>query len=671
MKIQTRLLITIATLIIVTGVSAIIIGRELSKNALEDQISDHLITTAQSRADHIETHISNLKVGIDALAVQVDYYATYFTEKGEIPPEAMYYVFNAGNSNSLEDGQLILIDTAGNLTLGIGEYGFQIGMGLLTGIDLSDLESIQGLVGARSDDQVSEAANLATQLGMPNITQTDLSDWDVFQKASNQTCVMDTRLEEFTQGPILAAATPFHAGKELGGVVAILGGEKILASIASDLTGMGETGEVYVVNAEGYMITPSRFLEDGILSQNIDLQNNVDESWDSTGIISYNNYLGTDVIGVHKYLPETEWTVVAEISSSEAYAPISDLTQTMIYSLGALLFVGMALAFAISRMITSPILKLKKGSIAIMEGNLDYQVGLDRNDELGDLSMVFDAMAAEIKRSQEELQFHAVQLEDLVKQRTSELAKTNETLEGEIKERKNVEEQIRASLEEKEILIKEIHHRVKNNLQIISSLLNLQAVNITDEDMLSMFRDSQHRVRSMALVHEQLYKSKTLASVDFGQYIRNLAGQLTRSHGTRSAGVVVKIDAENIFLGIDSAVPCGLIVNELITNSFRYAFPDDIPSIEENLFNEIHITCQMNASNKYVLTVGDNGVGLPEGLNFRNTESLGMQLVCTLTDQLGGAIEVHQNDGAEFRIEFSEQNIEKEKADEHCANTRC
>jgi PAS domain S-box-containing protein len=216
-----------------------------------------------------------------------------------------------------------------------------------------------------------------------------------------------------------------------------------------------------------------------------------------------------------------------------------------------------------------------------------------------------------------------------------------------ITERERAEEQLKASLREKEVLLKEIHHRVKNNLQVISSLLYLRSKNIEDQEALEMFQDSRNRVRSMALVHERLYQSQDLARVDFAEYVRNLANYLFRSYGFNSNVIKLKINVDDVFLSIDTAVPCGLILNELVSNCLKHAFP-------KGGEGEIGIELCSN-DDKFTLTVGDNGVGLPKGLDFRKTESLGLQLVNTLVDQLEGTIELDRSDGTAFEITFADR----------------
>lgn len=199
-----------------------------------------------------------------------------------------------------------------------------------------------------------------------------------------------------------------------------------------------------------------------------------------------------------------------------------------------------------------------------------------------------------------------------------------------ITERKRAEEQIRASLAEKEVLLKEIHHRVKNNMQIISSLLELQSDSITDERSRASLRESQNRIRSMALIHERLYGSKNFSSINAGEYISDLSHYLFNSYMVEPDRVSLNIDSGNIYLDINQAVPCGLIINELISNSLKHGFPD-------GRSGEISVRVKSDGG-WIILQVADNGIGMPAGLDSRNTETLGLQLVNLLARQLRGSI---------------------------------
>jgi len=227
-----------------------------------------------------------------------------------------------------------------------------------------------------------------------------------------------------------------------------------------------------------------------------------------------------------------------------------------------------------------------------------------------------------------------------------ENARLYEQAQQEIAERKRVEEQIRASLREKEVLLKEIHHRVKNNLQVISSLLYLQSKNVQDQQSLEILQDSQNRIRSMALVHERLYQSQDLARVDFAEYVRGLANQLFRFYGVNTNVIQLKINMDKVFLGVDTAIPCGLMINELVSNSLKHAFPDGRE-------REVRIELGLD-DGQCTLMVSDNGVGFPQDVDFRDMGSLGLQLVDTLVNQLEGTIELDRSGGTAFKIGFTE-----------------
>jgi PAS domain S-box-containing protein len=210
---------------------------------------------------------------------------------------------------------------------------------------------------------------------------------------------------------------------------------------------------------------------------------------------------------------------------------------------------------------------------------------------------------------------------------------------------KAAEEQIRTSLTEKEVLLKEVHHRVKNNLQIISTLLDLQFEKIVDEPSLKALRESQDRIKAMALLHEKLYQSSDLASIDFAEYMEKLALFLFNSHMADQDRINLKVDVGHLPLDIDRAIPCGLIVNELVSNALKYAFPGDRSGT-------ISIIILKDKDDRITLTVADTGVGMPPGLDFRNTETLGLQLVNMLARQLGGQVSLESGSGTAFTIRF-------------------
>ena len=216
-----------------------------------------------------------------------------------------------------------------------------------------------------------------------------------------------------------------------------------------------------------------------------------------------------------------------------------------------------------------------------------------------------------------------------------------------ITERKRNEQKIQTSLKEKELLLREIHHRVKNNLQIISSLLNLQTYYLKDEQAKELFEESRYRVQSMAMIHEKLYGAKNLSKVNFKEYIESLSRFLFQMYGVDPGRIELNIDVRYIFLDINTAIPCGLLICELISNALKYAFPNDRQG-------QILVNMRPQKVGKFTLTVSDNGVGLKKGIKLKGAESFGLQLVDMLTEQLQGKIHIKRANGTTFTITFKE-----------------
>jgi PAS domain S-box-containing protein len=266
----------------------------------------------------------------------------------------------------------------------------------------------------------------------------------------------------------------------------------------------------------------------------------------------------------------------------------------------------------------------------------------------------------------------------------------------EITETKLMEDKLKASLKEKELLLHEIHHRVKNNLQIISSLLSLQSKYIQDEDTLNIFKESQNRVMSLAMIHEKLYKSSNLVKIDFAEYVKDLTDNLFYIYKISPNNIQLSIDIDSIFFNIETAIPCGLIINELVTNSLKHAFStvsDCGPADEKvrptltNIYEPSDFQCSPSVMNtikpptnpfkdqymeknkiniklnevdeNFRLSITDNGIGLSNDFDFKNTSSLGLQLVTSLVDQLDGIITLDKTRGTNFKIIFKKMKYKK------------
>jgi two-component sensor histidine kinase/CheY-like chemotaxis protein len=256
-----------------------------------------------------------------------------------------------------------------------------------------------------------------------------------------------------------------------------------------------------------------------------------------------------------------------------------------------------------------------------------------------DMAILVHALEKVIERASliRENQLHRERLEVLVRKRT-------EKLRREVAERRAVEKALRTSLAEKEVLLKEVHHRVKNNLQIVSSLLSLQSLKF-DDALAGAFMDSQARVRAMALVHEKLYRSGDLSRIDFPDYLRQLSTFLLQAYRPKDKAVASDIQCRDLCLPVDFAIPCGLIVNELFTNSLKHAFTGRTSGI-------IRLRASQDGSQAH-LVVEDDGVGFPPDFVMEEAESLGLQLVTNLTHQLSGTLTVDSGpSGSRFTLRF-------------------
>ena len=240
-----------------------------------------------------------------------------------------------------------------------------------------------------------------------------------------------------------------------------------------------------------------------------------------------------------------------------------------------------------------------------------------------------------------------------------------------MKERRRAEEQLQDSLSEKEVLLKEVHHRVKNNLQIISSIINLQLHSINDNRTIVLLRDCQNRIKAMAFIHDSLYQSDNFSKINIKEYITKLTKNTFYSYTPKVGDIYLKLNTEHVLLDIDQAIPCGLIVNELLTNVLKHAFDSGWSNnyIRSNRVETItkkkerngsvkkKVQVSLNQIDKYIyLSVSDNGKGIPEGLDMEHTESLGYQLIYSLVKQLKGNISIKRNNGTDITVNFKERN---------------
>lgn len=253
------------------------------------------------------------------------------------------------------------------------------------------------------------------------------------------------------------------------------------------------------------------------------------------------------------------------------------------------------------------------------------------------------AAALERARLYQDLREFNEELEQRVGERTAKLARTNGQLQGEIAERKRVEEALQDSLREKDMLFREVHHRVKNNLQTISSLFSLQADFLADPQALSALDASRSRVEAMGRIHQQLYQTEDWARVDFDEFLGELVEDLFETY--RLGAVELDLDSEPVYCDVDQAIHCCLLINELVTNALKHAFPDGGPG-------RVRVGMKMLPDGQVMLEVADDGVGFPAGLDFRRTDSLGLQIVVSLVKNLAGQIDMASAGGTTFKVVF-------------------
>jgi two-component sensor histidine kinase len=210
---------------------------------------------------------------------------------------------------------------------------------------------------------------------------------------------------------------------------------------------------------------------------------------------------------------------------------------------------------------------------------------------------------------------------------------------------KRNEQTLREAIREKDVMLREIHHRVKNNMQVISSLLRLQTWSISDPALLDILDAAQKRIRSIAFVHEKLYQSKNFSRIDFREYLQDLLSRLRYISGASAADIAFDIAIRNVELDINRAIPCGLIVNELVSNALKHAFPEGGPG-------QIRLTMEEDADKRICLSVGDNGIGLPDSVDIRKPGTLGLQIVSDLVKQLDGTMDIDCKEGTTVTIRF-------------------
>ena len=313
--------------------------------------------------------------------------------------------------------------------------------------------------------------------------------------------------------------------------------------------------------------------------------------------------------------------VSVELSDSLFRAEVSSAVRLGIGVLMMAGLAGAALAAAVSRTVTNPVRELVAATLNVAQGDLVSEVVVDGAVEVNVLGEAFNSM-------------------------TTHLRDAVERLWRELDERRRAEEEARQSLKEKEVLLRELHHRVKNNLQLVASLLALQSRGSSDEHVTRALEESRNRIHSMAVIHESLYQSEDLTEIDVAEYIRSLAAHLLSTYGGYSQGIRLTTNVADMVLSVDVAMYIGLIIHEIVSNSFKHAFPSG---------REGQITVDLSQADddQIVLSVSDDGIGLSPDVEPGQTSSVGLELVVLLTQQLGGKLQIDRSDGTTYEIVFS------------------
>jgi two-component sensor histidine kinase/HAMP domain-containing protein len=303
---------------------------------------------------------------------------------------------------------------------------------------------------------------------------------------------------------------------------------------------------------------------------------------------------------------------------------------------------GIMASLFIGIFFTRPIKSIMQATSEVAKGNFEAKANIYGRDEVGVFAVRFNEMVLKLKTFYTEL-------DGMVKDRTLQLQEINERLQNEIIERANAEIQIKASLEEKNVMLKEIHHRVKNNMQVISSLFYLQSRKVKDKEVAQLFTESQNRILSMSLVHENIYQNNDLGRVEFYQYIIKLLNNVRSSFKDESAGIAISTDIDNLKFTVDTAIPLGMIINELITNVFKHAFK---PLPGKELTTDKRLLIRLKEDDIIKLEVIDNGCGIPEEVISKKTGTLGMELIKGLTRQIDGKLSIINDHGTKFIVEL-------------------
>ena len=512
MKILIKTIVLTFTLIMIASVTTIGISEIISKNIVEQEVYNHLLTTADSRADHIETFLETEKEAVEQLSVSIVIEQFLSAEKDD-PDYTQKRNVVMRRLNDTADVR-------------------------------KDTESIFVL----DKNGIIVASNKEMDIGK------DKSNNSYFLCAKEGAFVKDVYVSSTGKNSIAFSAPVFDEDRVLLGVVVARVPIEILNKITTDRTGLGETGEIYLINKDGYMITPSRFVNDTFLKQKVETENARDYfgEHEHEGVI-YKNYMGTEVLGAYAHVMDMRWCLRAEIDVEDAFAPVTRLTQTLLSIFALVSVLGLILSILITRSVIRPIVKLHHGTEEITKGNLNFKVGTKAEDEIGQLSRDFDSMTAELKKSQAELEEYSRGLEEKVEERTNELA-------DKVKES---EEQANATLN----LLEDVNG-AKNELEA-----SRQAILNMVHDLETGKREAENAKEMLAATNVKLERSNKelldfayIASHDLREPMRKISafGQLLQES---LKGKLDEDEEENFAFMIDGATRMRQMVDDLLVYS--------------------------------------------------------------------------------------------------------
>lgn len=404
--------------------------------------------------------------------------------------------------------------------------------------------------------------------------------------------------------PTMVLSGPMNdSNGKLLGILALHANFEELSDIMLERTGLSETTETFLVNKSNLLLTDTVFAPNMAFKKWIFGEGAVRAIKGESDVDLFVDYRNKQVIGAYFWLPERKLALIAKQDVEEAFAPIGDLRSTIFFIGMCIVLLVIMVAIFFGKRIVAPIKTLVEGTRVAGQGNLDYRINSTALNEIGTLSNAFDQMVENLKN-------------------------------------------ITISLDEKEVLLREIHHRVKNNLQMVQSLLSLQLNQFSSSEAVGPIKDSMHRITSIAMVHETLYKSKDLSTINLAEYFQDLVEYLIKSLRPSESLVDIECRIEQLPIHLDAVISCGLIVNELITNALKYAFLPDKRG-------KIRVELRDMPNNMVELMVSDNGVGIEDIDNVRENGSLGINLVHILAEnQLDGTLEMRNSAGLKYIIHF-------------------